>query len=383
MDEGQYYTHKDGSKTEFCKKCMTMHIVNDDPDTYLWLLEKMDVPYIKEEWDSLLQKAIAKNGPYKLTGMSVFGKYLSKMKLKQWSQYSWEDTEKLAAAKEANMKVAVANSSMMQDSDVLKEMLDAGEISEAEYKTLSEDEGPRLPPPDEFYPENHPGYLPVSIEDVSIDLTDEDKIYLAMKWGRLYTPADWLAMEKQYQEYTDYFDIESASRKDTLIKICKTSLKMNEAIDCGDTEGFLKLTRVYDVLTKSGKFSEAQNKETDRGFVNSIGELVLLCETEEGFIPRFPTDVPQDIVDATIKDMNRYTYNLVTKEMGLGQLIEDALKKIEIQKQMEEDELTSEMEDIEKVVLEDADYEEYFDEIEAQKLADELHIGGEQKKGDE
>jgi hypothetical protein len=30
-----------------------------------------------------------------MNGMSVIGKYLSKMKLKQWKNYTWKDSEKL------------------------------------------------------------------------------------------------------------------------------------------------------------------------------------------------------------------------------------------------------------------------------------------------
>ena len=41
----------------------------------------MDVPYVPEEWNVLRDRAFAKNP--NLTGMSVFGKYLSKMKLRQ------------------------------------------------------------------------------------------------------------------------------------------------------------------------------------------------------------------------------------------------------------------------------------------------------------
>ena len=54
----------------------------------------MDVPYIPEEWNKLRDKAYAKN-PQKMNGQSVIGKYLSKMKLKQWKKYRWEDSEKL------------------------------------------------------------------------------------------------------------------------------------------------------------------------------------------------------------------------------------------------------------------------------------------------
>ena len=44
MDEGQFYTYKHGGKTELCKKCLTMHIDAFDDTTFLWILEKMDLP---------------------------------------------------------------------------------------------------------------------------------------------------------------------------------------------------------------------------------------------------------------------------------------------------------------------------------------------------
>ena len=72
MDEKQFYTYKSGKKTEMCKKCMTMHINIFDPDTYLWLLEKMDVPYSPKEWAASRDKVYAKD-PLKATGMAVFG----------------------------------------------------------------------------------------------------------------------------------------------------------------------------------------------------------------------------------------------------------------------------------------------------------------------
>ena len=79
MDENNFYTYKDGHKTELCKKCLTMHINNFDPSTFLWLLEKMDVPYIPEEWNILRDRGDAKD-PLKMKGRSVVGKYLNIMK---------------------------------------------------------------------------------------------------------------------------------------------------------------------------------------------------------------------------------------------------------------------------------------------------------------
>jgi hypothetical protein len=68
-----------------------MHVDNFDPDTYMWILQECDVPYIPTEWNKLLQN-YAKDKA-KLTGATILGRYLSKMKLKQHKQYRWKDTE--------------------------------------------------------------------------------------------------------------------------------------------------------------------------------------------------------------------------------------------------------------------------------------------------
>jgi len=59
----------------------------------------MDVPYIPAEWNNLRDRAFAKD-PVKMNGMSVFGKYLSKMKLNQWHKYGWADSETIQAQRD-------------------------------------------------------------------------------------------------------------------------------------------------------------------------------------------------------------------------------------------------------------------------------------------
>lgn len=49
LAEGKFYTCKNGEKTKLCKDCLTMHIDNFNPETYLWILQEVDVPYIEEE----------------------------------------------------------------------------------------------------------------------------------------------------------------------------------------------------------------------------------------------------------------------------------------------------------------------------------------------
>ena len=378
MKDTNFYTYKDGSKTEMCKACLTMHIDNFNPDTFLWLLEKFDVPYMPGEWNTLRDRAFAKD-PHKMNGMSVFGKYISKMKLKQFKDYTWADTERLMAEAEAKARKSEAERKHAEEQ--LKKDLEEGKITEAEYKTLTSTETQYAEQP-MFAP--GPGYSDnpyqednfmkeEEIPDPASELTQEDKLYLAMKWGRLYRPSEWIELEKNYNEMMNSFDIQDADTKNTLILLCKTDLKMNQAIDAGDIEGFQKLSRVSDSLRKSAKFTAAQNKEDKSDYVDSVGELVAICE-REGFIPRFATDIPQDKVDKTLKDMNNYVYKLVTQDLGFGQQIEDSLKKIQLQKEMNDAEIDLDDEIDDELI--DQDYSDYYEAVNEQIKHDKAILEG-------
>ena len=336
------------------------------------------MPYIEEEWNVLRDRAFSKD-PHGMNGMSVYGKYLSKMKLKQWKQYGWADTAKFEEQKKERDKARAAELEQLKIAqEMMKEKYERGEITESEYKTYmsTEVQNQNLAPPTNYgvgpnnaYDENN--FLSEDeMVDPAAELTKEDKLYLAMKWGRLYRPNEWVELEKKYNEMMNSFDIQDSDTTGTLILICKTYLKMNQAIDGGDMDGYQKLARVYDSLRKSAKFTAAQNKDQKGDYVDSIGELVAMCE-KNGFIPRYATDIPQDKVDATLKDMNNYVKKLVTQDLGFGQQIEDALRKIEIQRQMNEQ---GDM-DIE---LEDEELQDFYEDVEEQKVKDMEVIMGEE-----
>lgn len=165
------------------------------------------------------------------------------------------------------------------------------------------------------------------------------------------------------------YDIQGAGHIDTLKLICKTSLKANQLIDIGDIEGFQKMSKVYDSLMKSGKFTAQQNKEEHGEFIDSIGELVALCE-KEGFIPRYYIDEPKDKVDRTLADLQSYTRDLINEETNLSSMIEHALKEIERDKENEakldadgeDDDETFEEQlfsDQSEKLLQDEDYSEF------------------------
>ena len=99
LDEQQFYKsnnmekYPDGGRLTQCRKCLTMHVDNFDPSTFLWILEELDVPYIEEEWVKLIDKYCVDLS--KVTGATIMGRYVAKMHLKQWRQYRWKDTDQL------------------------------------------------------------------------------------------------------------------------------------------------------------------------------------------------------------------------------------------------------------------------------------------------
>ena len=136
------------------------------------------------------------------------------------------------------------------------------------------------------------------------------------------------------------------------------------------------MSKVYDSLMKSGKFTAAQNKAESGEFVDSVGELIELCE-KQGYIERFYIDQPNDKVDLTIQDMQRYTRTLIEEETNLSNMVEQALKQI--QKEDEDAENNQEtdivdddnidLEDIEKS-LKDEDFSDFNDFLEEESEQD-------------
>ena len=363
MATTNFYTYKDGTSCELCKPCLTMHINNFDPSTFLWLLEKFDVPYIETEWNVLRDRAYQKD-PYKMNGMSVFGRYLSKMKLKQWNKYTWADTEKLKAlAEEQAKQFGEPEEIKKQRLEEMREAHDNGEITDAQWQTYQAIEAPKPQinfedPSGNPYPAGG-DFEKVDLPNVSDSLTEEDKIYLALKWGRLYKAEEWVALEQLYNEFMNSFDIQGAARLDTLKMICKTSLKMNQAIDCGDVETYQKLSRVYDSMMKAAKFTEAQRKEERSGDFDAVGQIVYFAEKEKGKINRFKLDYPLDKVDEAIGDLKQYLHDLVVNDSSLAQMLENLIKRHESVIDHKEDLAQAKKDGFDSIELSDEDYEEF------------------------
>ena len=359
-------------KLDTCKKCISMHVDNWKPETYIWILQECDVPYVPDEWSKLLESYA--RDPSKVTGMTILGRYLSKMKLKQYKEYRWKDTEFLQELADNKLEQAMK-----------RQGYSAAEITMAQEqkRIIIPEEGFKepvyeAPQPivEDYFAQQAGG------DEIEFDLTDEDRTYLRLKWGKAYKPEEWVKLEQLYEEMMSSYDIQGACHIDTLKLICKTSLKANQLIDMGDVEGFQKMSKVYDSLMKSGKFTAAQNKAENGEFVDSIGELIEMCE-KQGYIERYYIESPKDRVDLTIADMQRYTKTLIEEETNLPIMVEKALREIEkedkdIAENTEDsiiDEIDLSLEELE-ATIKDNDYSEFEDFIEEELLKDADFLSG-------
>ena len=326
MAAEQFYTsnnlekYPNDGKLNQCKKCLTMHVDNWNPDTYLWILQEIDVPYVPDEWNKLLAKY--GQDKRKLTGLSILGRYLSKMKLKQYNIYRWEHTEHLQNI--ANKKI---------EETMLRSGYDREQIDEALMKaTFTVPEGELTAP---VIVSNDPVddlaadfTIGQQVEDSLVsDLTDEDRTYLCLKWGKTYRPDEWVRLEELYMQMINSYDIQAAGDINTLKLACKSSLKANQLLDLGDIDGAQKATKMYEAMMKAGKWTAQQHDETTDA-IDSIGELVAICE-RDGFIPKYFVEGPKDKADRVLQDMQKYTKDLIENESGLSIMMERALKQID------------------------------------------------------
>lgn len=98
LDDTNFYPSNNlkkypNGKLSLCKDCITKDIDNEKPSTYLWILEECDIPYIATEWDILFK--YCKENISKITNRTIIGRYISKMKLRSFRDFRWEDSFKL------------------------------------------------------------------------------------------------------------------------------------------------------------------------------------------------------------------------------------------------------------------------------------------------
>ena len=386
MEDLKFYSKKNGQKFDMCKQCLTMHVDNYNEDTFLWIIQEADLPWVPSEWNAIREKEYAKKGR-KMNGTSVIGKYFSKMRLNQFKKYNWATSAEAQQEVDNNKQFKEEQQKQMQEK--LKEDFEKGEISQSQYRTLVSssfqkqhqymmrpDDSEQDPVgKDNAFREEY--FLSEQdLPDPAADLTKEDKQYLALKWGRNYKPSQWLLLQTKYEEMMRSFDIQDADSKNTLMFICKTYLKMDEAIDIGDVESYQKLSRVYDQLRKSMKVTAAQKKEEDNQFIDSVGQLVAFCQKNGHMIPEFQIKAPRDIVDKVIDDMKEYNRTLIYEDKALARQIEDYIKEARVAAEKKKDRDAAKAKGQDYYTITDQDILDYKDFLRGEKEETEKEMEG-------
>lgn len=301
LNRNQFYLDKDSQPFQKCKKCQTAMVDLDSPSTIYAILQEIDIPYIPSEFDSLKERY----GDGKNANQTVVGRYIGKMKLAQYKELTFADTDRIVEEEKAKREKAT--------------QLKTEQFNQFLLEGLSEQEAAEAVKEPEF--------------DFGDLFTKEEKKELHLKWGKHYSSDELMQLETFYNNMHASFDIETASHEDYLLQIAKISLRMHAAINVGDFESHKNLAMTYDKLMKSAKFTASQTKEEEK-FIDSISEMVRLCE-EVGHIPLYLPDdeIPKDVVDVTIRDLKLYTKNLVEKEHNLGQMIEQSFKQIQLEEE--------------------------------------------------
>ena len=311
MDVKHFYFKLSGEPMNTCKKCLCLGLNVHQPETAFKILKEVDIPYIPWEWLTLQQRYSPDPNRPK-NPQSVLGRYIAKMRLAQFKEFTWDDTPKFVEEHKNNLE-REDEIKQRENERYKASLIEQGRSEEEASIILKELEEP------------------VEIFDFGSMLTRDEKMTMTIKWGKSYKEDEWIRLERMYQEMEESYDISTASHRDYLVKICKVSLRMDNLMDVGDDDGFNKLAKTYDTLMKSAKFTASQTKENDSSL--AICEMFAIAERKLGIVEKYKgwVDEPLDIVDITIKDMQKYTENLVKGELNLETQIESAIEMMKLQ----------------------------------------------------
>lgn len=141
------------------------------------------MPYIERDWNEEAQQAYDKN-PSTFGSGSVIGRYLRRMNMAQYREYTYADTVRLALeaeqkAQEAKARVALSSEDEQKEFLTLQAKLDAGEISQAEFDTLNP--LTRGISSDKQKQYTYTQESPIDEDSIAAELTQEDKKMLTLK----------------------------------------------------------------------------------------------------------------------------------------------------------------------------------------------------------
>lgn len=97
LDETDFYKKKNGARLPLCRSCICKEVDVYNPFTFLKILEWVDKPYLKEEWEAIIKAQTDKVGKANVqqNPKSIVNRYLSRMDLASFAKLTWKDSDHL------------------------------------------------------------------------------------------------------------------------------------------------------------------------------------------------------------------------------------------------------------------------------------------------
>ena len=184
------------------------------------------------------------------------------------------------------------------------------------------------------------------LEEELPGLAEQRRQELKQKWGHNYDDEALEYLDDLYRGLLNTQNVNGKLQKDQAEKICK----MSYDIDCRIKEGsdFDKLLASYDKLVKAADFTPKNVKNISD--FDTCGELIKWLE-KTGWVNGYYINVPRDIVDETIANIQAFNQRLYTNESGIGEEITRRLEGLQQAQRLEQGSYYStgsEIEDIDK-----------------------------------
>lgn len=184
---------------------------------------------------------------------------------------------------------------------------------------------------------------------------------------RLKWPSDMERSDEDYHYLENFYNdlcttqnLVSATQRDDAKRLCEVGLLATQKIRAGlDAKNEMN---IYHNIVKTEGFEPKNAKNV--GDFDSVGELYTWLE-KRGWRPQWHTE-PQDSVDFTIKNIQKYLQRLVMNEGAIGDQVENRRKQLELANRMEEEYVYEDStEDVEIEYEGAAELEEMFDDDDA------------------
>lgn len=353
MDVKNFFTsknkelHPDGY-LGVCKNCALMFYDYSNPATFMKVLYEADIVWLPHKYLEILYSSFKVSQP---NNKAIIGKYISKMKLSQNNKYGFYDS--LMAQEEEGY-------SKEELSDPFKYTYPEWGIAPTFSIPLSIDME-RMPQGASSQEDNYSvvnGATDLGVVagvDTSL-LSQEDFDYLAEHWGKTTSLEDCIKCERNYQQMiNNEYEVKTTTHKDYIKKLCILSLKADKALEIGDYDGYSKLMKIYDQITKAADLQPKNSTQTSGDQYMDIGTIARICEEDE-FIPNWNIEINQDKLDLTIVDFKLFLKRLVDNDPSIKEMMVEVEQKIKA-KDAEELQLLDEEE-------ERKEWERYKQEVE-------------------